>query len=115
MMPPESSLPSQPDSTPVPEPDVEPPPLPPPPPEPLPRRSTASKLLGLLLVILCFEIGVFLVVFPWMDAWGRNWIPVASPQLVDLWESNYFRGALSGLGFINIWISFQEMLRLLRG
>jgi hypothetical protein len=86
---------------------VLPPPLP-------PKRSTASKLLGLLIVVICFEVGVFLVVFPWMDAWGRNAIPALNPDLIELWESNYFRGALSGLGLINIWISFQEMLRLLR-
>jgi hypothetical protein len=78
-------------------------------------RSTTSKLLGLLAVVLCFEVGVFLVVFPWMDAWSRNSIPVEAVYLLDLWENNYFRGALSGLGFVNIWISFQEMLRLLRG
>lgn len=82
---------------------------------PAPRRSTTSKLLGLLVVVLCFEIGVFLVVFPWLDAWGRNAIPNEAVYLIDLWENNYFRGALSGLGLINIWISFHEMLRLLRG
>jgi hypothetical protein len=82
---------------------------------PPPRRSTVSKLLGLLAVVLCFEVGVFLVVFPWMDAWGRNSLPIDAVYMIDLWENNYFRGALSGLGLINIWISFQEMLRLLRG
>lgn len=91
-----------------PEEPVLPPPLP-------PKRSTTSKLLGLLVVVVCFEVGVFLVVFPWMEAWGRNSIPMFSPGLIDLWENNFFRGALSGLGLINIWISFQEMLRLLRG
>jgi len=79
-------------------------------------RSTASKLFGLLIVVICFEVGVFLVVFPWLPAWGTNSIPMRlPPAAIDLWESNYFRGALSGLGLVNIWISFQEMLRLLRG
>ena len=88
------------------------------PPEALPppsSRSTPSKLLGLLVVVVCFEVGVFLLVFPWMDAWTRNWFPTINVQILDLWESNYFRGALSGLGAINIYISFQEMMRLLRG
>ena len=85
--------------------------LPPPP----AQRSAGSKLLGLLVVVVCFEVGVFLLVFPWMDAWTKNWLPSVNVQLLDLWESNYFRGALSGLGAINIYISFQEMMRLLRG
>ncbi len=81
-----------------------------------PPRSTASKLFGLFVVVVCFEVGVFLVVFPWLQAWGTNSIPMMlAPGVIDLWESNYFRGALSGLGLVNIWISFQEMLRLLRG
>lgn len=85
------------------------------PPQTVPQRSVVSKLLGLLLVIICFEIGVFLIAFPWMDAWGTSSIPAWSPALLDLWENNYFRGALSGLGIVNVWISFLEMLRLLRG
>ena len=97
------------------EPAVLPTPTPPVPVD-VPKRSTVSKLLGLFVVVICFEIGVFLVVFPWMDAWGRNSLPLmTTPYMIGIWESNYFRGALSGLGLINIWISFQEMLRLLRG
>ncbi len=97
-------------------PDPSPPAVPmDPEPAPPPPRSTTSKLLGLLLVVICFEVGVFLLVFPWMDAWTRNWLPSVAVQILDLWESNYFRGALSGLGAINIYISFLEMMRLLRG
>ena len=75
----------------------------------VPVRSTTSKLLGLLVVIVCFEVGVFLMVFPWMDAWRHNWFAGQTVWLMDLFESNYFRGALSGLGAVNIYISFAEM------
>ena len=78
-------------------------------------RSTTSKLLALLVVVICFETGVFLLIFPWMDAWARNWFASQSAWMMDLFESNYFRGALSGLGAVNIYISFSEMIRLLKG
>jgi hypothetical protein len=71
--------------------------------------------VALIGVVLCFEVGVFLLVFPWMDAWNQSWFPSQTTWLLDLWESNFFRGALSGLGAINIYISFAEMMRLLRG
>ena len=74
----------------------------------------ASKLFSLLGIVICFEVGVFLLVFPWMDAWSYNWFPSQTVWLLDLWESNYFRGALSGLGAINVYISFSGMMRLLR-
>ncbi len=79
-------------------------------------RPWYTKLLSLCFVIFCFEIGVFLVVFPWMDnVWEANHAAGFSPWLADVWGNPFFRGALSGLGLVNIYISFLEILRLIRG
>lgn len=78
-------------------------------------RPWYSKLIGLCFVVFCFEIGVFLVVFPWLDVWELNHVASFAPWLADLWGNPYFRGALSGLGLVNIYISFLEILRLVRG
>lgn len=76
-----------------------------------PRRSWYKRLGVMLLVIFCFEVGVFLLVFPWLDPWDNNW--VADMRWVsDVWDSAYLRGALSGLGLLNIYISFLEVFRL---
>lgn len=72
-----------------------------------------SKLVHLCFVIFCFEVGVFLLVFPWLRDWGTNAVAQWAPWLSDIWENPYFRGALSGLGLINIYISFLEVIRLL--
>ncbi len=80
-----------------------------------PSRSTWYQKLGILLFItVCFEVGVFLLVFPWMDAWNNNSIAGLAPWTRDVWNSPYFRGALSGLGLINIYISLVEVFRLRR-
>ena len=34
--------------------------------------------------------------------------------LTEVWDNPYFRGALSGLGLLNIYISFVEVFRLKR-
>ena len=80
-----------------------------------PRRSFGVRLLGLAFTIFCFEIGVFLLVFPWMPIWENNMLPAFAPWLEDLWGNPYFRGALSGLGLVDIYISFMEMVRLVKG
>ena len=80
-----------------------------------PRRHWVSVLLRLCFVIFCFEMGVFLVVFPWMNAWEINRAAAYAWWLGDIWGSPAFRGALSGLGLVNIYISFVEILGLLRG
>lgn len=79
-------------------------------------RPWYSRLLSLCFIVFCFEIGVFLVVFPWLDnKWEANQVASFTPWLADIWGNPFFRGALSGLGLVNIYISFVEILRLIRG
>jgi hypothetical protein len=74
-----------------------------------------SRLLGICSAIFTFEIGLFLVVFPWMDdVWSINYLQKLLPLLHDIWSDPYFRGALTGLGLVNIYISCLEMIRLFR-
>lgn len=72
------------------------------------------RVLGFCLVIFAFELGLFLLVFPWLRSWDLNWVPVHSPKFADLWMSPYFRGALSGLGLLNIYIAIAEFVRQLK-
>jgi hypothetical protein len=87
----------------------------------LPRKQV-SGLLGRLWVVLfaifAFEIGAFLVVFPWTDAWTLNHLPSFFPghevDLQDLWDDPYFRGGLTCLGLLNVYIALREALQLIR-
>ena len=79
------------------------------------ERSFQSRLMGLVFVIFCFEVGVFLLVFPWLGMWENSSVPVLAPWLEEIWGNPFFRGALSGIGAVNIYISFVEMVRLVRG
>ena len=72
------------------------------------------KLGVFLFIIVCFEVGAFLTVFPWTPQWDGNSVASLFPWLHDLWISSYFRGALSGLGLLNIYISLGEVSRLRR-
>jgi hypothetical protein len=72
------------------------------------------KLAGILFVVLCFEVGLFLVFFPWSDFWRPNLLGSFSPEWGRMWMNFHFRGAVSGLGLINIYISIAEAFRLRR-
>lgn len=72
------------------------------------------RVLAFCFIVFAFEVGLFLLVFPWMSNWDLNWVPVHSRLLSDLWMSRYFRGALSGLGLMNMYIAFAELARQLR-
>lgn len=75
------------------------------------RRSWFQKLGTLLFIVVCFEVGVFLLIFPWMEYWDHNSIASLAPWTRDVWDSAYFRGALSGLGLVNIYIALAEVFR----
>jgi len=78
------------------------------------RYRWFHKLGAIIYVFFCFELGVFLVLFPWLDLWDQNFFSSLGPVWSGIWSSPYFRGAVSGLGIIDIGISFAEILRLRR-
>jgi hypothetical protein len=88
-----------------------------PPPAPAKPRGLMRwhrRVLGFCLVIFAFELGLFLLIFPWLNSWDLSWIPMHSPRLSDIWMSRYFRGALSGLGLLNIYVALAELVRQLK-
>ena len=78
------------------------------------KRTWVQKLGTLLFVLVCFEVGAFLLLFPWMEYWDHNSIAALAPWMRGVWDSAYFRGALSGLGLVNIYIALAEIFRLRR-
>ena len=73
-----------------------------------------SRLLIILYIIFCFEIGVLLLVLPWLEVWSKNFF-VGHYSVVSAFALNYFvRGAISGIGLADIWLAFYEMWRLRR-
>jgi len=81
---------------------------------PAPSYRWYHKLTALLFIVFCLEIGVVLLVFPWSEYWDNNFFTTWAPQLRDFWDSSYVRGAVSGLGIVNVFISFTELFRLRR-
>ena len=76
------------------------------------QHNWVHKLGIFLFIIVCFEVGAFLTVFPWTPQWDSNSVATFFPWLRELWSSSYFRGALSGVGLLNIYISLGEVSRL---
>lgn len=90
------------------------PPLGPPPAKPGNPMRWQRRVLGFCLVVFAFELGMFLLVFPWLRNWDLSWVPAHSARLSEIWMSRYFRGALSGLGLLNIWVALAELVKQLR-
>lgn len=77
-------------------------------------RRWIQTLAIILFVIVCFEVGLFLLAFPWTQQWDTSSLTSLLPWLRPYWSNSFFRGALSGVGVLNIYISMGELARLRR-
>lgn len=70
-------------------------------------------MMRLVFIVFFLEAGFVLVVVPWLAFWDRNYFAQIVPALHPLMTNNFVRGAISGLGVINIVVGLGELLSLL--
>jgi hypothetical protein len=58
------------------------------------------------------EVGLLLVVVPWSTYWDRNYFARLAPVIGDAIKNPYVRGAVSGLGLINIVAGLAELFSM---
>ena len=63
----------------------------------------------LLYVAFFLEVGLLLVVLPWSGFWERNYFAMAWPALRELLTNNVLRGAVTGLGLVNLYAGFADL------
>ena len=79
-----------------------------------------EKLTVIFFIILFLLLGAYLILLPWnifygVGSWEQNYLLVYLAQKTDLpliqkaISSNWVRGAVTGLGVLNILIAFWEL------
>ena len=84
----------------------------------------SSRLSVIFYIILCLELGAALVVLPWipygwlglsLSDWGNNYFLVMAARKTGFYglqgfvASGWVRGAVSGLGVLNLAMGFWEI------
>ena len=69
----------------------------------------------LLLVAFFIEIGLLLIVVPWSTFWDRNYFVYAWPTLRPVLTNDFVRGAVSGLGLVNLFAGLLELRPVFEG
>jgi len=83
----------------------------------------SAKLSVIFYIILCLEIGIVLTLLPWipqgtlgLSDWGNNYFLLLAARKTGLHAiqtvvaSGWIRGAVTGVGLLNIGIAFWEIL-----
>jgi hypothetical protein len=82
----------------------------------------SARLSVIFYIILCLEIGIFLTVLPWwpqgmwgLSDWGNNYFLLYAARktgiqgLQAVVASGWVRGAVSGVGLLNLGIAIWEI------
>lgn len=69
------------------------------------------RFSGVVLILTCIEIGLFLVLLPWTPIWTDNNLLNRYPDLKLFAMNNFVRGVISGFGVLDIFIGIQEAVR----
>jgi hypothetical protein len=82
-----------------------------------PGSGWFQRLSSVLFIIFCFELGLFLLVYPWTNGWSDNYFAWAIRGSVQtswhsFWDNSYVRGCISGMGLVNLWIALAEVFRM---
>jgi hypothetical protein len=85
-------------------------------------RTMSAKLSVIFYIILCLEIGIVLALLPWipqgtlgLSDWGNNYFLLYAARktgmhaLQAVVASGWMRGAVTGVGLLNIGIAFWEI------
>jgi hypothetical protein len=65
--------------------------------------------MRLLLTAFFFEAGLVLLIVPWSMYWERNYFVQVLPMFEPLLTNYFVRGAVSGLGLVNLLAGFVEI------
>jgi hypothetical protein len=63
----------------------------------------------LVYVAFFLEVGLLLIILPWSAFWERNYFADASPWIHMAVMNNFVRGAISGLGLVNLVAGFADL------
>ena len=66
----------------------------------------------LVITALFFELGVVLLVVPWMSYWQQNYFIDARPLVEPVLTNDFVKGAISGLGLVNLVAGLFELASL---
>ena len=67
-----------------------------------------SRVARIIILLLWLTLGLALILAPWSEVWETNYFLYQYPALGLFLKNLYLRGAISGLGFMDILMSLES-------
>jgi hypothetical protein len=66
-----------------------------------------SRIVRVPVLLVWLVLGLILIAVPWSDLWDTNYLFYQYPALGLLLKNPFLRGAISGLGFMNVLLALE--------
>ena len=70
-----------------------------------------NRFLRVILLLIWVELGLALILVPWSEIWEVNYFLFQYPALGFVLKNSFFRGAVSGLGVMNVLLALEAFRR----
>jgi hypothetical protein len=70
-----------------------------------------QRVFVVVYVLFCIELGLVLIVLPWTRFWFSDGWTVQWQPFQHFMQLGFVRGAVSGLGLLDIWLGVLEAVR----
>ena len=70
-----------------------------------------SRILGVVVLLFWLELGLVLILVPWSGIWESNYFLYEYPPFGIFMTNPFLRGAISGLGILNVLLSLGAFRR----
>lgn len=77
----------------------------------------SAKITIIVYILICLEVGILLAILPWTLYWESNFIldflssRLQAPWLVSVVQSGFARGAVTGLGVLNVLAGMRDIFK----
>jgi hypothetical protein len=77
----------------------------------------SAKVTVIVYILICFEVGILLLILPWTQLWEDNFFlffitnKLNAPWMPTFLTSGYVRGAVTGLGVLNILAGLRDIVK----
>ena len=70
-----------------------------------------NRIFRVVILLFWLELGLVLILVPWLEVWEANYFLYQYPVLGVFAKNPFLRGAISGLGVMNVFLSIGAYRR----
>lgn len=74
------------------------------------RGGWGAWLKDLAVSVTGALVGTMLLLMPWGPGWDQNYFSGWTPGWYTVWVNPYFRGAVSGVGALNLYLVLADLV-----